>query len=486
MFDNWSFGRKVGAGFAAVVALALLTAGFAIYTIKDIVRTYEQTLDVSRGSLNNSLILDAYVENHIAASRGYLLTRQQRFLDEKAQMQSDIERLLDTLRQRESGSADLAAIDKAWAEYLPASREQQKYASDQVTNERMLFAVDEMRPFRQAMRTAVDNLVTAKEQLIADITAKAGKQVAAATTALATASGIATLLAIVLAVLLSRLLGRQVGAAVAQIQSSSTELQAAAGQQVSGLREQSTAMTEVTTTMNELLTTSRQIAESAKQVSQLANETAAGAKAGDSAVDRSKAAIAAISKQVEQIVTYMLELGRKSQQIGLVLDLVSELAEQTNILAINATIEATGAGEAGRRFLVVADEIRKLADRVTSSMKEVRTLTEDVRGAVSTTVMATETGAKAVDSGSRQFEELSRVFLQIVELVRSTTDAAREIELSTKQQASAVEQVNIAVASVAQATREGEASSTQTLQTAAQLTVLSKDLVRLVSAGAIN
>lgn len=119
-------------------------------------------------------------------------------------------------------------------------------------------------------------------------------------------------------------------------------------------------------------------------------------------------------------------------------------------------------------------------------MKEVRTLIEDVRGAVSTTVMATETGAKAVDTGTRQFEELTRVFVQIGDLVKATTEAAREIELSTKQQASAVEQVNLAVGSVAQATREGESSSTQTLQTALQLGKLSKELVQLVRAGAPN
>lgn len=484
--DDWNFGRKIAAGFAVVVALGLFVAGFASYTLRDIVRTYEVSLESAQRSLNNSLLLDTYVESHISASRGYLLTRQQRFLDEKAQLQADIERLLQTMRQGPNGATDLTGIDRAWTEYLPASREQQKYASDDITNERMIFALDEMRPFRQALRVAVDHLVEVKEQLIANVARETSAQMRGATLTLALASAVAILLATLIATLLTRLLGRQVGSAVTQIQSSSTELQAAAGQQVSGLREQATAMTEVTTTMNELLTTSRQIAESAKRVATLAGDTATGAKAGDSAVERSKASIAAISKQVEQIVTYMLELGRKSQQIGLVLDLVSELAEQTNILAINATIEATGAGDAGRRFLVVADEIRKLADRVTSSMKEVRALVEDVRGAVSTTVMATETGAKAVDSGSRQFDDLTRVFAQIVELVKSSTEAAREIELSTKQQASAVEQVNIAVASVAQATREGESSSTQTLQTAAQLTLLSKELVRIVRAGAVN
>jgi methyl-accepting chemotaxis protein len=187
-----------------------------------------------------------------------------------------------------------------------------------------------------------------------------------------------------------------------------------------------------------------------------------------------------IRRQVDLIVNHMLELGEKSQQIGLVLDIVSELAEQTNILAINSTIEAAGAGEAGKRFAVVADEIRKLADRVADSTKEIRGLIDVVRSAVNTTVMATEIGSKAVDDGTRQFTEVATSFEEIAALVLTTTEAAREINLSTKQQSTAVEQVNVAVTSVAQATRETEASSSQTFQTATQLTELSKELRRLV------
>jgi methyl-accepting chemotaxis protein len=176
----------------------------------------------------------------------------------------------------------------------------------------------------------------------------------------------------------------------------------------------------------------------------------------------------------------MLELGRRSQQIGAVVEVVSELAEQTNLLAINATIEAAGAGDAGRRFAVVADEIRKLADRVGGSAREIRAQVEDVRASVNTTVMATESGSKAVDAGSRQFGEVMDGLRQINEMVLSTQEAAREIELSTQQQTTAVEQVNLAIGSVAQATRETEASSGQTLQTAGALAGVSRELLRMV------
>ncbi|HET9597418.1 MAG TPA: methyl-accepting chemotaxis protein, partial [Anaeromyxobacteraceae bacterium] len=237
-------------------------------------------------------------------------------------------------------------------------------------------------------------------------------------------------------------------------------------------------------TINELLATSRQISGSAQRVATVAAETAAAARDGDQTVQRSQESSGASRRQVETIVGHMLELGRKSQQIGGILQVIDELAEQTNILAINASIEAAGAGEAGRRFAVVADEIRKLADRVGGSTKDIRTLVDDVRAAVNTTVMATEAGAKAVEAGARLSADVAATFDRIARLVATTTDAAREIELSTKQQATAVEQVNVAIGNVAQATREAETSSGQTLQTASELASMSRDLARLVQPGA--
>jgi methyl-accepting chemotaxis protein len=279
---------------------------------------------------------------------------------------------------------------------------------------------------------------------------------------------------------ITRSLTSQIGSAVQHVQSSSTELQTAANQQASGAKESATAMNEIATTISELLATSRQIAESAQQVAHIAQETAAAARTGDQTVEKTQEAIGSIRKQVDVIVGHMLDLGKKSQQIGSVLDIINELAEQTNILSINATIEAAGAGEAGRRFAVVGDEIRKLADRVAGSTKEIRGLIEEVRSAVNTTVMATEGGSKAVDARLRHFAEVTGALRQITGLVTTTTEAAREIELSTKQQTTAVEQVNAAITGAAQATRETEASSTQTLQTATQLASLSRELSRII------
>jgi methyl-accepting chemotaxis protein len=333
---------------------------------------------------------------------------------------------------------------------------------------------------RENVRARLASFVQGEERLLEAARAEASTAAQSSSTFVLVLGGSAILLGLTIAIVLTRSVGLQIGTAIGQMQSSSTQLHAAATQQATGAREQATAMNEVTTTIRELLATSRQIAESSQRVAKIAEDTANAAQGGEGAVVRAQDALLGIRRQVDLVVGHMTDLGRKSHQIGAVLDIVSELAEQTNILAINATIEAAGAGEAGRRFNVVADEIRKLSDRVTGSAKEIRGLVDDVLTAVNATVMVTESGSKAVDIGSRQFTDLSSSFTRIANMVATTTDAAREIELSTKQQSTAVEQVNIAISNVAQATREAEASSSETLQTATELAGLSRTLLQLV------
>ncbi|MDF3070463.1 MAG: histidine kinase, partial [Polyangiaceae bacterium] len=112
----------------------------------------------------------------------------------------------------------------------------------------------------------------------------------------------------------------------------------------------------------------------------------------------------------------------------------------------------------------------------------IRGLIDDVRAAVNTTVMTTETGSKAVEAGADQFSQVASSFRLITGQVATTTEASKEIELSTKQQATAVEQVNMAITNVAQASKESEVSTGQTLRTAVELATLSRDLLKLVEA----
>ncbi|MBI4568233.1 MAG: CHASE3 domain-containing protein [Planctomycetes bacterium] len=484
MARTWTFGQKVGVGFAGTVALTLVMGVVAIYALRAVVASKDLVIDRNAQALIAAEALRADVEHKVAAARGFLLTGESRFEARFAEMRQKVATDIIELRGfvlTEAGRDLVATVERQENEHHGALEVVMALKKKEAAPADIAKAFDDLAlPKRDALAATMGSLVTREKSLLDEAERAASDQASMAITVVIAVAVVAVIAAACAAILLTRALGRQIGAAVGQVQGSSAELQAAANQQATGAKEQATAMSEITTTINELLATSRQIAESAQRVAQIAGKTASAARTGDGTVERAHEAIGAIRRQVDLIVNHMLELGGKSQQIGAVLEIVAELAEQTNILAINATIEAAGAGETGKRFGVVADEIRKLADRVAGSTKEIRALIDEVRGAVNTTVMATETGAKAVEGGSRQFADVASSFKEIGGLVSTTTEAAREIELSTKQQTTAVEQVNAAIANVAQATKETAVSSSQTLQTASQLASLSRDLLRLV------
>lgn len=485
MAATWTFARKVVLGFTTMAAVTLVLAVVAVLVLRYVVAAKDQVIDRQAQLLIDAQRLERISIERMSNVRAFVLTGdegarenvrrlRQDFFDMVATMESKVEtteekQFLNQLRgdatnQFAAGDAVVTMREEAAADIVAAGKVFQ----------------DRVVPLAATLRSNLARFVDLERRNLEKATTLASDAASTARLGM-TAVGVAgVIIAAVLAFALTRSLNRQIGSAVQQIQSSSSELQAAANQQAAGAKELLASMTEISTTMRELLATAKQIAESSQGVARIADSTSEAAQRGDQTVQRAQTEIATIRRQVDLVVEHVLDLGRKSQQIGGILELINELAEQTNILSINARIEAAGAGEAGRRFAAVAEEIRKLADRVTASTKEIRDLIDQIRSAVNTAVMATESGSKAVDAGTKQFSDVTAVFRQINDLLRNTAEAARQIELSTRQQSTAVEQTNLAVANVAQSARESEASSSQVLATVAELTSLSTDLARLV------
>jgi methyl-accepting chemotaxis protein len=481
----WTFGKRIATGYALALALLLVIGGVAYRSITSLTETSYWVAHTHEVIERTSAVMTALKDIETGA-RGFVITGDDTFLEPfRAGMQAlpeavtDLRKLTGDNPTQQQRLAELEPLAGQKAEEMKHFVEVRRAAGGAEVAQKLVAAGDGKRTM-DSIRRLLDQMQAAEHELLKMRAAEVQSTALAAHATIFVGTLICLLLVTIVGYLIVRALARQIGSAVQHMQSSSAELLAAASQQVSGAKEQATAMSEITTTISELLATSRQIADSAQRVARVSTDTSTAARAGDDTVTRTQDSVTTIKRQVDSIVTSLFELGKKSQQIGGILEIINELAEQTNILAINATIEAAGAGDAGRRFAVVADEIRKLADRVSGSTKDIRTLVDDVRAAVNTTVMATESGSKAVDAGGRQFGDVASAFKRIVTMVVTTTEAAKEIELSTKQQASAVEQVNLAIASVAQAAKETEASSTQTAQTSSQLTGLSRDLARMI------
>lgn len=439
------------------------------------------TQDVlKQAEVAQGLLKDAQI-----GQRGYVITGDDVFLEPYRDALGRLPAAMDELRRL---SRDNPQQQQRLAALQPVIAERLEYARSVVELRRTggLEAAAQVvregrgRELSMQIRDMFDEFTRIETELLARRNADAERAATDARNTILYGTLGAVVLMFIAGWWISGSLTRRLATAIQQVQSSAAELQSAATEQATASTEQKAAISEASTTLKELVATSRQMADSAQRVSGIADETATAARAGDSTVLRSQEAINGIKRQVDQIVGHMLELGRKSQQVGGVLDLINELAEQTNILAINATIESAGAGDAGRRFAVVAEEIRKLADRVGGSTKEVRSLIEDIRASANTTVMATEDGVKSVDNGTRQFGEVTGSIRQIAERVLTTTDAAREIELGTRQQVTAVEQVSTALTGIAQASTQNETTTRQTADTAAILVQLSRGLQVLV------
>jgi len=486
MFSRWTVGRQL---FAAFLLVAVMITAFIVLT-RHHTQVYSGASELVERSHKTIVGLErvlSFVKDAEAGHRDYLFSGNEAALEAHRQAPGALTKELALLRELLSGNDEQlkrvealkVLIDQKLASLgnnIEIRRTQGIAAALASANS------DESRQLMAAIRTKMAEIHHEEETLLTTRDEQRDVELAAFNKFFLI-DGIAIVFVIlVTSTLIGKSLERKLQTAISQVQGSSSELHSAASQQATGAREQASATTEISTTVKELLSTSRQIAGSAQQVARVADDTAGAARTGNDTVQQAQEAIDAVRRQVDAIVGHMLELGKRSQEIGGIVDIINELAEQTNILAINATIESAGAGEHGKRFAVVAEEIRKLADRVGSATKDIRVLIDEVRAASNTTIMVTEDGSKAVQSSAKQFAEVAGSFRRIAELVRSNLDVAREIEMSTQQQTTAVEQVNTAILEVAQTARQSEISSNQTLQTANQLNHLSKQLHAILDA----
>ncbi len=258
---------------------------------------------------------------------------------------------------------------------------------------------------------------------------------------------------------------RSLAAQVQQIQSSSVDVATSAStvhetaaELASGSSEQAAAVVEITATMEELARTAGQIATNAARQAELAGRSEATGDDGASALEQAMAGLEAVRVHMDAIANRSDVLGNRSRQIYRVLDLIKEISHETHILSLNAAIEASAAGEHGERFAVVAEEVRRLAERSRESVESVRGLLDEFSGAIRSVVVATEEGSKAVDEVLGRSRATSGVIDELRDALAATAQAAREISLATEEQRTASNEVVLTlkeVSSVIQRVADG-------------------------------
>ena len=181
--------------------------------------------------------------------------------------------------------------------------------------------------------------------------------------------------------------------------SAANEISASTTQLASSATESATAVSETTTTVEEVRQTSQMASQKAKAVSEIAQQTAQISQVGRKSAEEAIAGVGRIRQQMESIAGSMVRLSEQGQAIGQIIATVEDLAAQSNLLAVNAAIEAAKAGEHGKGFGVVAQEVKSLAEQSRAATNQVRTILGEIQKATAAAVMATEQGNKAVEAG---------------------------------------------------------------------------------------
>ena len=267
---------------------------------------------------------------------------------------------------------------------------------------------------------------------------------------------------------------------VNMLASSSSEIMAATTQVASGTAETATAISETTTTVEEIRQAAQLSSQKAKNVSDSAQRVAQVTQTGQKAVEETAAVMRHIRDQMESIAQTIVRLSEQSQSIGGIIASVTDIADQSNLLAVNAAIEAAKAGEQGRGFAVVAQEIKSLAEQSKQATAQVRGILNDVQKATSAAVMATEQGSKAVEAGVKQSVQAGEAILALAESSGEAVQAAVQIVASSQQQVVGMDQIGTAMENINQAGAETAASMRQSEVAAQNLHELGQKLKQLV------
>ncbi|WP_421902997.1 methyl-accepting chemotaxis protein [Maridesulfovibrio sp.] len=257
--------------------------------------------------------------------------------------------------------------------------------------------------------------------------------------------------------------------AVRTLSSSLSQISAASAELTASAAETASAVAETNATVEEVKQTAHLSNEKSRQVADVARKAVSTSQQGKKAAEDASSGMKDIRTQMDTIAQSIVKLSEQSQHIGDIIYVVNDLADQSNILAVNASIEASKAGEEGRGFTVVAREIRNLSDQSKQSVAQIQSILADIQKATSSAVMITEQGGKAVETGATLSSQTGEAILNLSTVINQSAQSSAQIAASSQEQLAGLDQVAVALGSIKQA---GE----QNLESSRQLEEAVKDL----------
>ncbi|MCP3670900.1 MAG: HAMP domain-containing protein [Gammaproteobacteria bacterium] len=249
----------------------------------------------------------------------------------------------------------------------------------------------------------------------------------------------------------------------------------------SGLQRQKEETEQVATAMNEMNATAQEVARNAQHAAQATQDADEASLHGRQVVDKAVSVINDVATDVESAASVIQNLEAESLEIGKVLDVIRGIAEQTNLLALNAAIEAARAGEQGRGFAVVADEVRTLASRTQESTQEIDEMITRLQGGANDAVKAMQKGTKQAESGVEQAAEAGNSLAAITEAVAQISNMNIQIASAAEEQTAVAEEINRNIMNISDVANHTAEGAEQTAQASGQVATLSEGLLGLVA-----
>ncbi|WP_404940931.1 MULTISPECIES: methyl-accepting chemotaxis protein [unclassified Pseudomonas] len=271
-----------------------------------------------------------------------------------------------------------------------------------------------------------------------------------------------------------------IGDGVTQIASAAEELSAVTEQTSAGVNNQKVETDQVATAMNEMAATVQEVARNAEQASEAALMADQQAREGDKVVGEAISQIERLASEVVNSSEAMNQLKAESDKIGSVLDVIKSVAQQTNLLALNAAIEAARAGEAGRGFAVVADEVRSLAQRTQQSTEEIEELIASLQNGTERVAGVMDSSRALTDSSVELTRRAGDSLGTITRTVSSIQSMNQQIATAAEQQSAVAEEINRSVMNVRDISDQTSAASEETASSSVELARLGTHLQGLV------
>lgn len=274
---------------------------------------------------------------------------------------------------------------------------------------------------------------------------------------------------------------KQTNVVTEDLNAAAAEILASTQQQAASTAEQAAAVQQANATMSELSQSGAQISDRARQVATAAEAVSTASASGLQSVQNTNNTMESIRQQAEAVAGNVIALSEKTQAISDIIATVNDIAEQSHLLALNASIQAAAAGEHGRSFSVVASEMKSLAGQSKQATVQVRSILGDIQKGITTSVMLTEEAVKRVESGKQHANLADQTMRKLSENLEESIRAFQQIVAGSAQQQIGFEQVTQAFRNIGLASQETASSTRQSEKAAAHLSTLSKQLRDSVS-----